>query len=152
VVTVNNLISAIEHQVARHPLAIAVRFEGRELSYQELNERSNQLARYLRELGVGPDTVVGIMMDRSLDLMVALLGILKAGGAYMPIDPGYPAQRIRYMVEESLAPVILAEEGRAGAFEDWFHGSVLSFAQGKERWARLPSEDLTDPRNADGPM
>lgn len=84
----------IEAQVARTPQAQAVRFADESLTYQGLNDRANQLAHELRALGVGPDVLVGIAMERSLDLVVGLLAILKAGGAYVPMDPEYPRERL----------------------------------------------------------
>ena len=81
-----------EAQVARTPDAIAVVFEQESLSYAELNARANQLAHHLRGLGVGPEVVVGLCIERSLDMLVGLLGILKAGGAYLPLDPGLPGR------------------------------------------------------------
>ena len=76
------------------------------LSYGELNRRANRLAHYLRELGVKPDDRVAICVERSLEMIVALLAVLKAGGAYVPLDPAYPAERLRFMLEDS-APVAL---------------------------------------------
>jgi len=98
-----------EEQVRRKPDAIAVVFENQQLSYRELNERSNQLAHYLRKRGVKPEVSVGICIERSVELIVGLLGILKAGGAYLPLDRAYPEQRLRLMLEEAKAPVILAD-------------------------------------------
>ena len=85
------------------------------MSYRELDRRANQLAHYLRELGVGPDQRVAICMERSLEMMVGLLGVLKAGGAYVPLDPAYPMERLRYMVADS-APVVMLTEGRWQVF------------------------------------
>jgi amino acid adenylation domain-containing protein len=99
-----------EQQVARTPDALAVVSAGRSLSYRELDRRSNQLARHLRALGVQTETLVGIAVERSVEMMVGLLAILKAGGAYVPMDPSYPAQRIALMIEDSDAPVILATQ------------------------------------------
>ena len=99
-----------ERQVARTPDAIAVVSAGRSLTYCELDRRSNQLARHLRALGVQTETLVGIAVERSLEMMVGLIAILKAGGAYVPIDPSYPMPRIELMIEDSQAPVILATE------------------------------------------
>src|SRR6185369_13559131 len=80
----------IEAQVERSPEAVALVYEGQQLTYAELNRRANQLGHYLQRQGVGPEMLVGILMERSLDLVVGLLGVLKAGGAYVPLDPGYP--------------------------------------------------------------
>ncbi|MDM3870605.1 LLM class flavin-dependent oxidoreductase [Porticoccus sp. W117] len=98
-----------EQQVQRKPEAAALVFEDKELSYSELNQRANQLAHHLMALGVGPDTMVGVHIERSLDLMVATLGVMKAGGAYVPLDPAFPADRIRFMIEDSAMPVILTQ-------------------------------------------
>ena len=75
-------------------------------TYSELNRRANQLAHYLRRLGVGPEVLVGLCVDRSLDLVIGLLGILKAGGGFVPMDPAYPADRLRFMLEETRASVV----------------------------------------------
>nr|QEO74274.1 condensation domain-containing protein [uncultured bacterium] len=99
-----------ERQAERAPLNIALTFEGERLSYQELNERANQLAHYLRERGVGPEVRVGICVERSVEMVVGLLGILKAGGAYVPLDPGYPPERLAFMLEDSRVPILLTQE------------------------------------------
>ncbi|HYW71141.1 MAG TPA: amino acid adenylation domain-containing protein [Pyrinomonadaceae bacterium] len=99
-----------ERQVARTPDAVAVVFEDQELTYRELNGRANQLAHYLSGLGVGPDTFVGILMHRSLEMIVSVLGILKAGGAYAPLDPAYPEERLAYMLENTRAKVLLSQQ------------------------------------------
>jgi natural product biosynthesis luciferase-like monooxygenase protein len=98
-----------EQQVARTPNAVAVVFRGASLSYAELNQRANRVAQQLRSAGVGPEVLVGICVERSLDLMVGLLGILKAGGAYVPLDPVYPRERLAIMLEDSKAPVLLSQ-------------------------------------------
>ena len=82
-------------------------FEGEELTYGELNARSNQLGHYLRDLGVKAETLVPICVDRSLEMIVGILGILKAGGAYVPVDPEYPLDRIGYMLEDTGAELVL---------------------------------------------
>ncbi len=99
-----------EEQVRKTPDAVAVVFEDSFLSYAELNRQSNQVAHYLRNLGVGPDRLVAICVERSLEMIVALLGVLKAGGAYVPLDPAYPQERLRYMLEDC-APVALLTQG-----------------------------------------
>ncbi len=99
-----------EEQVIKTPGAVAVRFEGQTLDYQELNERANRLARYLQRKGVGREDIVGLMMDRSLEMVVSLLAILKAGGAYLPIDPKLPEERILYMLQDAGAKVLLTHD------------------------------------------
>jgi len=94
-------------QVARTPAATAVVFEDQRLSYGELDAHANQLAHHLRALGVGPEVVVGLCVERSLEMLIALLGILKAGGAYLPLDPDYPAERLAFMLEDAAAPVLV---------------------------------------------
>ena len=98
-----------EAQAERTPNAVAVTFEDKRLAYRELNQRANQLAHYLRRLGVGPDVLVGICMERSLEMIVGLLGVLKAGGAYVPLDPEHPKERLGYMMKESHALVLLTQ-------------------------------------------
>ncbi len=100
----------IESQADEHPHAVAVIYEDQQLTYRQLNQRANQMARHLRHLGVIPETIVGVFMDRSLEMMVALLGIHKAGGAYLPLDPTYPADRLAFMVEDTATPVILTQK------------------------------------------
>ena len=104
----------IEEQVARTPEAVAVKFENRQLTYRELNAKANQLARHLQNLGVGPDTLVGICVERSLEMVIGLLGILKAGGAYVPLDPEYPKDRLAFMVEDAAVPVLLTQSRLVG--------------------------------------
>ncbi len=104
----------IEAQAARTPDAVALVFEDQTLTYRELDRRSNQLAHHLRELGVSPDRAVGICIERSLELLVGLLGILKAGGAYVPLDPDYPAERLAFMLDDAKIPVVLTHEALAG--------------------------------------
>ena len=104
----------IEEQAAKTPDAVAVTCEGRSLTYAELDRRANQLARRLAQLHVGPDVLVGLMVERSVELMVGLLAVHKAGGAYVPLDPTYPRERIAYMVEDSRVPVLLTLERLRG--------------------------------------
>jgi natural product biosynthesis luciferase-like monooxygenase protein len=100
----------IAEQAARTPEAVAVVCEDQSLTYAELDRRSNQLARHLAHLGVGPDVLVGLCVERSVELMVGLLAIHKAGGAYVPLDPSYPPDRIAYMIEDAKVPVLLTQE------------------------------------------
>ncbi|MCP4695913.1 MAG: amino acid adenylation domain-containing protein, partial [Gammaproteobacteria bacterium] len=103
------IVDLFEEQVEKAPDNIAVVFEGRQLTYAELNRQANQLAHALIVLGVQADTPVGICVERSLEMIVGLLGILKAGGAYVPLDPDYPRERLHFMLEDSQAPVLLTQ-------------------------------------------
>ncbi|HLN63886.1 MAG TPA: AMP-binding protein, partial [Symbiobacteriaceae bacterium] len=98
-----------EEQVRRAPDRVAVTFGQESLTYAELNRRANRLAHALRTMGVGPDVLVGICAERSLELIVGLLAILKAGGAYVPLDPTYPAERLAFMLADTAAPVLLVQ-------------------------------------------
>jgi amino acid adenylation domain-containing protein len=128
-----------EAQAARTPEAVAVVFEGRQLTYGELNARANQLAHYCIEIGVGRDVLVGLCMERSLELIVGLVGILKAGGAYVPLDPSYPKNRLAFMLNDTQAPVLLTQQGLLEQLpkyderivcldRDWLHISAHSVA------------------------
>ncbi len=99
-----------EMQVERSPESIAVVFEDTRLTYQQLNQQANQLAHHLRALGVGPEVLVGICLERSLEMIVGILGILKAGGAYVPLDPAYPPERLAFILEDTQTPVLLTQE------------------------------------------
>jgi len=103
------LTSLFEAQVNRKPNAPALVFGDEQISYAELNARANQLARHLQDGGVGPETLVGVYMERSIEMVVALYGILKAGGAYVPLDPEYPSQRIAHMLEDAEIGLLLSQ-------------------------------------------
>ena len=96
-------------QAARTPNAVAAVFEDQRLTYRELNSRANKLAHHLRALGVGPDVLVGLCVERSLEMLIGLLGILKAGGAYVPLDPAYPQERLTFMLEDARPAVVLVQ-------------------------------------------
>ncbi|BAZ33697.1 amino acid adenylation domain-containing protein (plasmid) [Cylindrospermum sp. NIES-4074] len=99
-----------EEQVAKNPDAVAVIFENQQLAYQQLNHRANQLAHYLISLGVKPEATVGICVERSLYLIVAIFAILKAGAAYVPLDPAYPQERLAFMLTDAAVPVLLTQK------------------------------------------
>ncbi|MGB3508277.1 MAG: amino acid adenylation domain-containing protein, partial [Microcoleaceae cyanobacterium] len=99
-----------EAQVEQTPDEIAVVFEQQKLTYRELNERANQLAHYLQKIGIQPDTLVGMCVERSFEMIVTILGILKAGGAYLPLDPDYPQERLEYMLSHSQISVLIAQQ------------------------------------------
>ncbi len=99
-----------EEQAERTPDAVAVVFEDGRLTYRELNDKANQLAHHLRNLGVGPEVLVGICVERSLEMVIGMLGILKAGGAYRPLDPEYPRERLALMLDDARVKVLLTQE------------------------------------------
>ena len=99
-----------EAQVEKTPTAVAVEFEETKLTYRELNDRANQLAHYLRSAGVGADVLVGVCIERSAELVVALLGILKAGAAYLPLETEYPAERLQFILNDSATPILITQK------------------------------------------
>jgi len=105
-----SIVELFLQQVKRNPEAIAIVFENEQLTYKELNGRSNQLARYLQKNGVKAETLVPICVERSLEMVIGILGIMKAGGAYVPLDPEYPADRISYMLEDTGAELVLSSK------------------------------------------
>ncbi|MBS0186398.1 MAG: amino acid adenylation domain-containing protein, partial [Proteobacteria bacterium] len=98
-----------EEQVEKTPQNIALVYEDEQLTYQELNDRANQLAHYLRSKGVGPDTLVAIAVERSFDMIIGLLGILKAGGAYVPLDPSYPSERLSFILQDTKTSILITQ-------------------------------------------
>ena len=130
-----------EAQVERTPDAVAVVFEGEQVTYREVNRRANQLAHYLRKVGIGPEVLVGICVERSIAMVVGLLGILKAGGAYVPLDPSYPAERLAFMLEDSQAPVLLTQ-ARMSATLPAHQAQVIRL---DADWEHIAHEDRTNP-------
>ena len=128
-----------ETQAERAPEAIAVALEGRHLTYRELNRQANRLAHRLRARGVGPDVLVGLCLERSLEMVVGMLGILKAGGAYMPLDPTYPVERLHFMLSDTHAPVVVTREGVAARLPST--GAQLVCLDDHEASRDVPSED-----------
>ncbi|MDX2086529.1 MAG: amino acid adenylation domain-containing protein, partial [Kofleriaceae bacterium] len=126
-----------EHQAHRTPDAVALVFEGAELTYRELDTRANQLAHHLRGLGVGPEVRVAICVRRSFDMIVSVLGILKAGGAYVPIDASYPDERIAFMLEDAGVPVVLTHAELADRVT--IAGTQVMLDAEREVLARAPS-------------
>jgi amino acid adenylation domain-containing protein len=99
-----------ESQVERTPENVAVVYENQELTYRELDSRANQLAHFLKKLGVSPEVPVGLFMERSVEMVVGIYGIIKAGGAYVPLDPEYPSERVAFMLEDTQVPVLLTQD------------------------------------------
>jgi non-ribosomal peptide synthetase component F len=132
-----------QEQAMRTPEQLAIVCEEQGVSYRELNRRANQLGNYLQWLGVGPEVVVGLCLERSLEMVVALLGVLKAGGAYLPLDPESPIDRLGYMLEETGVGVALTErklQDRLPAF--W--GQVVLM---DEEWERIGRESDSEPQS-----
>ncbi|GJM31001.1 MAG: hypothetical protein DHS20C18_00020 [Saprospiraceae bacterium] len=111
------VVDLIDQQTRRTPNATAITFEQQRLSYEQLDHKSNQLAHYLRKNGVQTESLVAICLDRSLEMMIGLLGILKAGGAYVPIDPGYPEERINYMLQDTQTQWVITSQNIATSWE-----------------------------------
>jgi amino acid adenylation domain-containing protein len=132
-----------EAQAERTPDAVAVEFEGEHLTYRQLNNRSNRIAHYLRQLGVGPGVLVGLCMGQSLDRIIALFGVLKAGGAYVPIDPAYPAARLALMLNDANAPVVLTQSKVAETLRP--PGATKVICLDSPGWASA-CEDVVNPK------
>jgi amino acid adenylation domain-containing protein len=130
-----------EQRVERHPDALAVIFENRQLTYGELNARANRLAHHLRGLGVGPETRVALCMERSFEVVVALLAILKAGGAYVPLDPDSPAPRIAFMLADAQATVLLTQRHLLGRLPECSCSTISVDAD----WPAIAMQPDTNP-------
>jgi len=130
-----------EEQAMLHPEHEAIKFKDTSLTYQQLNERVNQLASYLINRGYGRNQMIGIYMDRSIEMMVAIYGILKAGAAYVPFDPGYPVDRIQYMIEASEVKLILTQEDKVAFLEDYSVEHVV-----------LGNDDVTSKESKSNPV
>ncbi|PSB21959.1 phenylalanine racemase [Phormidesmis priestleyi ULC007] len=115
----------IELQTLKTPDAAAIVFQNQRLTYRELNQKANQLAHYLQILGVKPETLVGICVERSLDMLVALLGILKAGGAYVPLDPSYPQDRLAFVIEDTQLPVLITQQHLCAILPQTQHAQLV---------------------------
>jgi natural product biosynthesis luciferase-like monooxygenase protein len=132
----------IEEQAARTPDRTALWFDEEELSYRDLDARSNRLAAHLRTLGVGPDVLVGIHVERSLDLVIAALATWKAGGAYVPLDPAYPSERIAFMLDDARLRVVLTSEKGADLFRPKHDVAIVRLDTDRDRIAELPDAAL----------
>src|SRR5262249_6225264 len=130
-------------QVANNPDAIAVVFEEHSLSYGELDARANQLAHHLRDVGVGPESVVGLCVERPLEMIIGLLGILKAGGAYLPLDPTYPQDRLGFMLTDAGARVLLTQASLADVLPNVAYAFCLD-----RDWKLLAGQSDKNPTHA----
>jgi amino acid adenylation domain-containing protein len=141
----DSVVTVFEAVVSRFPEACAVRCQGRSWTYRELNAAANRLATRLRQLGTAPDSLVAIYLDRSFEMIVAILAVLKAGGAYLPLDLASPEDRLKFMVEDSAVKVVLTDSARAPRFGD-FGGTVIRMEEDS-----LASESAENPRGPVGP-
>ncbi len=132
----------VEQQVGRTPEAVALVFGGQTLTYRELNRRANQLAYHLRALGVGADSLVGVCIERSFEMVIGLLGTLKAGGAYVPLDPEYPKDRLAFMIEDANVPVLLTQKHLVASLPT--HGARVICLDAD--WDRIACESTDNPR------
>ena len=140
--SVNGLVTRLfEEQAARRPAAIAVVSGAQELSYAELNGRANQLAHYLRARGVGPESRVGISMERSVEMMVAVLGVLKAGAAYVPLDPAYPRERLSFMLADARVELLLTQHHLLARWPEC-GAAVICVDSESEHLARVSMENV----------
>jgi natural product biosynthesis luciferase-like monooxygenase protein len=142
--TIHGLVGA---RARTTPDAVAVTFRDASLTCSELDARASSLARKLRTLGVGPDVRVGVFVDRSLDMVVALLGILKAGGAYVPLDPTYPRERLAWMLEDAKAPVVVTQTHLAESLPA--HAAAVVLVDAHEATPDGPHRGPTSPATAD---
>lgn len=135
-----------ENQVNNNPNAIALNYQNQSFTYQQLNNGSNQLARYLQKLGVGKDSLVGICLESSPVTIAAMLGILKAGGAYVPLDPAYPAERLQFMVEDTGLNAIVTQSSFAHLF---FNTQIVCLDKDWQKVALQNDENLPNQSNAE---
>ncbi|HEY3579053.1 MAG TPA: amino acid adenylation domain-containing protein, partial [Pyrinomonadaceae bacterium] len=135
-----SIAAVFEEQVRERPEAIAVVIGEQSLTHAELNQRANQLGHYLRELGVGPELCVGVCVDRSLEMILGMLGILKAGGAYVPLDPGYPTERLAYMLRDAGVVVVLTQESLLDSLPSHW-GQVVSL---DGEWEEIATRSTAD--------
>ncbi len=136
-----SLVTFFEHQAQLTPDACAVEFGDQQLTYRELNRNANQLAHHLRDLGVGADVCVGIMLERSFAMVISVLGILKAGAAYVPLDPTYPRERLNFMVADSQCAILLTSESVAASLPET--NSQILFLD--NAWRRLACDSPANP-------
>jgi amino acid adenylation domain-containing protein len=139
-----DLAALVEEQVRRGPKRVAITFEDRDVTYGDLNERANRLAHHLVRRGVKPDALVGVCLERTPDLIIALLAVIKAGGAYVPLDPGFPRDRLAYMAEDAGLTVLVT----ARPFDAFFPDTPLALI-GEGQW---DTESADNPRVAVGPQ
>ncbi|HEX2927283.1 MAG TPA: amino acid adenylation domain-containing protein, partial [Ruminiclostridium sp.] len=138
---VPSIISLFENQVIKTPDSIAIIFDNKNLTYRDFNSKANQLAHFLIKLGVGRETIVGICMERSFEMVIAIYAILKAGGAYLPIDPDYPGDRIKFIIEDAKVPIVLVQKH----LENLFDNSDATVICADTQWSEISIERTDNP-------
>ena len=136
-----------EAQVQRTPAAVALSFAGEQLSYEQLNQRSNQVAHHLKRFGVRPEAPVGLLMERSIEMIIGLLGIVKAGGVYVPLDPDYPVERLKDMLQDSGVNVLLTQSKLRNLLAE-FVGPVICL---DKDWPAISAESYANPESLTTP-
>lgn len=136
----------IEVQCEKTPEATAVDFDGRTLTYRELNAKANQLAHFLQKRGVGPEVLVGVCVERSLEMIVSLLAVLKSGGAYVPLDTQFPPDRLQYMLQDSKPRILLTESALSGAWSTL--GLDMELFNIDRDWPLVSAERIENPQSA----
>jgi amino acid adenylation domain-containing protein len=132
-----------EEQVERTPEAVAVVYEDQQMTYRELNQKANQLAHYLGERGVRAEALIAVFMERSLEMVIAILGVLKAGGAYVPIDPDTPTDRLKFMLQDTQTPLILTQERFSSYLEEFVDQRICL----DSAWEELSRESQENPKS-----
>ncbi|MGD9488072.1 MAG: amino acid adenylation domain-containing protein [Calditrichaceae bacterium] len=143
----NGIHQIFESRVNESPASTAVVFREKSISYEELNKKANRLAHYLKKKRIGPDTPVAILMERSCELMIAVLGVLKSGAAYLPLDPSYPGDRLRYMLEDANAPMLICDDHLKNIIND-YPGEIFELNTAENI---LADEPACNPKNTAGP-
>ncbi len=139
------LPSLFEQQALQSPESIAVRFEDTTLSYQELDEYANRFGHYLQSLGVGPEVLVGVHMERSAGMLMTLLGIMKAGAAYIPMDPAYPVSRLAYMIEDAEIKLLLTENALLNTMDQSIFPEDLEIVCLDSEWTKISKRSKKQP-------
>ncbi len=134
------LTQLFEQQAAQTPDKFAIKFGDRKITYNELNRKANQLGKYLKSIGIGPGSIVGVCLDRSFEMVIGILGILKAGGAYLPVDPDQPAERIHYILEDACVKLILTLKKNDGIFNR--KNNLLLLDSDRDRISRFDSQNM----------
>ncbi|MBD3184086.1 amino acid adenylation domain-containing protein [Candidatus Poribacteria bacterium] len=132
--------SLFEKRMKDDPNAIVLTYQDQQVTYSQLNEKANQLAHYLVSLGVGPEVLVGMYIERSIDMVTAILAILKAGGAYVPMDPVYPPDRLAFMIEDAEVPVIITQDSLVGQLPE-HKAHVICMDTDRDKWSEQSKEN-----------